>query len=54
MCPLLIFFLWLANPRTIRVSKELIAMLYALPKTGEKVFGKATRHSMECNFKVQR
>jgi len=42
------------NPRSIRVTNELISILHALPKKHETVFGGSTRQSMESNFIYQR
>ena len=36
-----------SNPRMWKVSKELIAMLKALPKEGRRVFGKATYFTLK-------
>jgi len=42
------------NPRMIKVSTKLIAMLKALPKAHEKVFGSATLGSRRNCFTIQR
>lgn len=43
-----------SNPRTVKVSQQLVATLHALPRTHERIFGDSTRPSMESNFIIQR
>jgi len=39
-----------SNPRMWKVTPKLIAMLNALPRISEKVFGESSLHSMKTTY----